>query len=117
MKPCDKIALLKELLSDKDMISKEILGEEPESEGELIVSAEGDSPEDAKDKIVEELESSELPDEEDMEDIMPEEEMEEGEEELDLDMLDDEDREILDMLPERSREEFKLKLLEKIKNM
>lgn len=126
MKNCEKIQMLKDILSDKDVMSKKILKEEPEDElGVLQVSAEGESPEDAKEKMMAELEKTDLPDEEEMEELMPEEEdypeekdeQEEDEEELDEDMLEDEDREILDMLPEKSREAFKKRLFEKIKEM
>ncbi len=114
MKNIDKIKLLEEILEDKDLVSKKILKEE-EPEGQLIVSAEGDSPEEAKKTIMEELGSIELPDEEDMEEVMPE--MADTEEDLDEDMLEEEDRDILEMLPEKSRCEFKKRLMEKIKSM
>jgi hypothetical protein len=120
MKSIDKIKLLEEILGDKDTVSKKILKEE-EPEGKLIVAAEGDSPAEAKETMLKNLEGIDLPDEEDMEEVMPEMDeesmMEDEEEELDEDMLEDEDREILDVLPEASREEFKKKLMEKIKSL
>jgi len=117
MKDFDKIKLLEAILGDDELVSKKILREE-EPEGKLIVEAEGDSPEEAKENMLETLGEVELPGEEEMEEMMPElPDMVEEEPELDEEMLDAEDREILDMLPEASREEFKKKLLEKIKSL
>jgi len=126
MKDMDKIRLLKEILADKDLVSKKILKEEVEPKGILEVSAEGDSPEDAKQKILDQLQKVDLPDEEEMGEEMEDEfdeEMEEEEfddemeEEFDEDMLDEEDQDVLEMLPEKSRAEFKKRLIEKIKNL
>jgi len=119
MKGLDKIKLLKEILEDKELVSKKILKEEPEdmeAEGTLVVSAEGASPEDAKEDILAQLEGLELPDEEEMEEIMPEMEEMEEEEEEDFEMSE-EDSEIMDMIPASQREAFKKRLLEKIKSL
>lgn len=131
MKGIDKIKLLKEILGDKDLVSKEILKEEPE-EGTLIVEAEGESPEAAKEDMLKTLEGMELPDEEDMEGMMPEMEDEyedemceddlECSEEMMMDEdedfeISDEDAEIMDMIPSSQREAFKKRLLEKIKSL
>ena len=129
MKGIDKIKLLKEILEDKDLVSKKILKEE-EPEGELIVSAEGESPEDAKKKILAELQGIDLPDEEDMdgmEDEMCEDDMEcsdmmdmedeEDEEEPEGFEMSEEDEEIMDMIPASQRKAFKKRLIEKIKSL
>ena len=116
MQDKDKIKLLKDILGDKDLISKGILKEEDtEPTGVLSVEAEGESPEDAKEKIVEQLQTMDLPDEEEMGEIVPEEMGED--EELYEDMLDEEDQDILESLPEKTRESFKQRLLDKIKKM
>ena len=126
MKDIDKIKLLKEILNDKNLVSKKILKEE-EPEGTLIVEAAGDSPEDAKKKMLKELKNVDLPDEEEMEEEYEDEEYEEDEfedeeyeeeelEEEDFEMSD-EDADIMDMIPESQRKKFKKRLLEKIKSM
>ena len=121
MKGLDKIKLLKEILGDSDLVSKEILKEEPETEGTLVVTAEGDSPDEAKEDILSQLEGMELPDEDEMEDEMCEEDLECSEEMMmdeDEDFeMSDEDAEIMDIIPESQRKAFKKRLLEKIKSL
>jgi len=135
MKDKRKLKMLKEILNDSNLVSKDILKEEKPS-GILSVRAEGDSPEEAKKKILEELRKVKLPDEkqmEDMEDMMgmkeedeyedemedeyEDEDLEEMEEDdIDDDEVNEEDRTILDLLPERSRKQFKKMLIEKLRN-
>ena len=120
--------MLKEILKDKDTMSKGILGEKPE--GELVVSAEGESPEEAKKTIMEGLSKVDLPDEEDMGEMLPmdgEDSEEEGcpcgdpecegECEMDESSLEGEDKDILEMLPEKSRMQMKKRLMKKIKSL
>lgn len=136
MNDSEKIKMLKEILKDKDVMSKDILKEKP-VEGELVVAAEGDSPEEAKETILKGLSKVKLPDESKMEGMMPEVENEEedsaeggmeegcscgdpeceGECDMDESSMGSEDKNILEMLPEKSRMQFKKRLMEKIKSL
>lgn len=119
--------MLKEILKDKDTMSKGILGEKPE--GELVVSAEGKSPEEAKKTIMEGLSKVNLPDEEEMGEMLPMdgEDSEEGCEcgdpecggecKMDESSIEGDDKAILEMLPEKSKMQFKKRLMEKIKSL
>ena len=127
MNDSEKIKMLKEILKDKDTMSNGILGEKPE--GELVVSAKGESPEEAKETIMEGLDKVELPDEEEMGEMLPMdgEDSEEGCEcgepecmgecEMDESSMEGDDKEILEMLPEKSRMQLKKRLMEKIKSL
>lgn len=127
MNDSEKIKMLKEILKDKDTVSKGILGEKPE--GELVVSAEGKSPEEAKKTIMEGLSKVNLPDEEEMGEMLPMdgEDSEEGCEcgdpecggecKMDESSIEGDDKAILEMLPEKSKMQFKKRLMEKIKSL
>ena len=128
MKDKDKLRILKDILEDKDLVSKKILREEPEmeSEGTLVVSAEGDSPEDAKEDILKQLQGIDLPDEEEMDDLDEDEMCEDDMECADMMDMEDEDEEfemseedseIMDIIPQSQRKAFKKRLLEKIKSL
>lgn len=109
----EKLKMLKDILNSGAVL------EEPK--GVLKVAAMGESPEEAKEKIMKGLQKVHLPDEEEMgEEMMSDEEEEYPEESCDMmaeEDMSDEDSEILDMLPTSQKESFKKRLLEKIKNM
>ena len=71
------------------------------------------SPEEAKKTIMEGLSKVDLPDEEDMGEMLPMDGEDSEECDMDESKLDSEDRDILEMLPEKSKMQFKKRLMEK----
>lgn len=117
MNDSEKIKMLKEILKDKDTMSKGILGESEPVEGKLIVEAEGSSPEEAKGKIMEGLDQIELPDEEDMGMCECGDTECEGECKMDESSMGEEDKGMMEMLPEKSKMQFKKRIMEKLKGL
>ena len=111
-----KRSVLKEILDELDgRVLEQDIKPLHEKKAKLIIKAEGDSPEEAKEEVLEKLSKLELPGEEDMPEMeeeldeeMPEEEM--LDEELDPEMEESEDEEededFLDSLPPLTRKKY-----------
>lgn len=119
-----KEELLEKLIADMD---ERVVERDLKPKTKMVVKAEGDNPEEVKEKIIDKLQELELPSEEEMGEIedklspemeedeeYPEEEMEEEEDLGDLDELG-EDEEYLSSMPYKMKEKLLKELRKKKK--
>lgn len=119
-----KEELLEKLIADMD---ERVVERDLKPKTKMVVKAEGDNPEEVKEKIIDKLQELELPSEEEMGEIedklspemeedeeYPEEEMEEEEDLGDLDELE-EDEEYLSSMPYKMKEKLLKELRKKKK--